>query len=191
MGLLDPPGFRRNRHGEIWLHLPPDDRALLDSLLEQLRVLLAPDDDTAPGGAPPDPLADFVGIDPTAVRPADPALARLFPDADEDPHEADEFRRFTQRELRTGKLANARTAAATLARPNPTRLSSEECRAWVAALNDLRLTLGTRLAVTEDGAGPFLDLPDTDPRRDLYLVYDWLTYHQDRLVHALDKGVRE
>ncbi len=30
-------------------------------------------------------------------------------------------------------------------------------------------------------------LPEDDPRRGLALVYDWLTYHQDRLVHALSK----
>jgi hypothetical protein len=23
----------------------------------------------------------------------------------------------------------------------------------------------------------------------MYIVYDWLTYHQDRLVRALDKGL--
>lgn len=187
MGLLDPPGFRRNRHGQVYLHLPDAERHLLADLLAQLGEMVAP---PTPSG-PVDPLAELVGIDPEAVRPSDPALARLFPDAYTDPEQADEFRRFTQRDLRSGKLANARTAAETLDRPNPTRLSGDECRAWLAALNDLRLTLGTRLAVTEDGPEPFVELPDTDPRRDLYLVYDWLTYHQDRLVHALDKGVRD
>ena len=81
MGLLDPPGFRRNRHGQIWLHLAG------------CRPHAAGDAAGAAGGAarrarargaPEDPLATLVGIDPTAVRPADPALARLFPDAYED-----------------------------------------------------------------------------------------------------------
>jgi hypothetical protein len=189
MGLLDPPGFRRNRHGQIWLHLPEDDRALLDSLVEQLRMLLAPDDEMAPGGAPTDPLVDFVGIDPTAVRPADPALARLFPDAYEDPHEADEFRRFTQRDLRSAKIRNAELAHATLERTNPTRLSPEEQQAWLGTLNDLRLTLGTRLGVSEDPV--VLDNLDADdPGAAMYLVYDWLTYHQDRLVQALAKSLK-
>lgn len=188
MGLLDPPGFRRNRHGEIWLHLSADDRVLLDSLLGQMRLLLAPDDDTAPEGAPPDPLADFVGIDPTAVRPADPALARLFPDAYDDPQEADDFRRFTQRDLRTVKIRNAELAHACLERKNPTRLTAEEQQAWLGALNDLRLTLGTRLGITEDVV---IDARDAeDPDTTMYLVYDWLTYHQDRLVHALAKSMK-
>ena len=187
MGLLDPPGFRRNRHGQVWLHLPDAERALMHDLIEQLDVMLEPDEPRTPV----DPLAELVGIDPQAVRPSDPALARLFPDAYTDPEAADEFRRFTMRDLRAGKLANAEAALATLARPNPTRLTQEECHAWLGTLNDLRLTLGTRLAVTEDESARFLAMPEDDPLRAMYLVYDWLTYHQDRLVGALAKGVRD
>jgi hypothetical protein len=186
MGLLDPPGFRRNRHGKVWLHLGDADRHLIGDLLTQMAGLLAEPE----AQASEDPLAELVGIDPTAARPEDPALARLFPDAYEDPDEADEFRRFTQRDLRSTKLANLTTASQTLARPNPTQLSEAECLAWLGALNDMRLTLGTRLEVGEEGPEEYLALPEDDPRRAMYLVYDWLTYHQDRLVQALQKGVR-
>jgi hypothetical protein len=186
MGLLDPPGFRRNRHGRVWLHLGDPDRRLMGDLLTQMVGLLAEPEAEEPA----DPLAELVGIDPSAARPEDPALARLFPDAYEDPDDADAFRRFTQRDLRTAKLGNLTTASETLARPNPTQLSEAECLAWLGALNDLRLTLGTRLEVGEDSAQEFLALPEDDPRRAMYLVYDWLTYHQDRLVQALQKGVR-
>jgi hypothetical protein len=186
MGLLDPPGFRRNRHGQLWMHLQDGERQLVAQLLDQLAALLAPPEPRAPL----DPLEELVGIDPAAVRPADPALARLFPDAYTDPEAADEFRRFTQRDLRTGKLAHLDTVRATLERKDPTRLSDDEATAWLVVLNDLRLTLGTRLAVSEDGPEPFLQLDEEDPRRAMYLVYDWLTYHQDRLVRALDKGLR-
>lgn len=186
MGLLDPPGFRRNRHGQVWLHLPDSERALMRSLLEQLGTLLEPE----PSQAPMDPLEELVGIDSTAERPDDPALARLFPDAYDDPELADEFRRFTQRDLRSGKLAHQALAVATLGRPDPTELTPEECAAWLGALNDLRLTLGTRLEVTEDGGAQFADLPEDDPRRALHMVYDWLTFHQERLVRALQKGLR-
>jgi hypothetical protein len=184
MGLLDPPGFRRNRHGQLWLHLQQGERSLLEQLLDQLGELLAPPEPFEPR----DPLEELVGIDPAAVRPADPALARLFPDAYTDPEAADEFRRFTQRDLRSGKLEHLERVRATLARKDPTRLTADEADAWLRTLNDLRLTLGTRLAVSEDGPQPFLDLEQDDPRRGMYLVYDWLTYHQDRLVHALEKG---
>ncbi len=186
MGLLDPPGFRRNRHGHVWLHLGDADRRLMSDLLGQMVAMLAePEDDE-----PSDPLAELVGIDATAQRPDDPALARLFPDAYEDPDDADEFRRFTQRDLRSTKLGNLATARASLERPDPTRLSEAECMAWLGAINDLRLTLGTRLEITEEGPEEFLGLAGDDPRRSMYLVYDWLTYHQDRLVHALQKGIR-
>jgi Domain of unknown function (DUF2017) len=187
MGLLDPPGFRRNRHGHVWLHLPDSERRLMRDLLGQIDQMLEPDEPHEPV----DPLAELVGIDPAAVRPADPALARLFPDAYTEPELADEFRRFTMRDLRAGKRANATMALATLDRPDPTRLSAAECQAWLGTLNDLRLTLGTRLAVTDDGSDRLLDLPEDDPRRGLYVVYDWLTYHQDRLIRALEKGVRD
>lgn len=186
MGLLDPPGFRRNRHGKVWLHLGDADRRLIGDLLRQMSDLLT----EAEPEEPVDPLEELVGIDPTATRPEDPALARLFPDAYEDPADADAFRRFTQRDLRATKLGNLTTAIESLERPNPTQLSEAECLAWLGALNDLRLTLGTRLEVAEGGPEEFLALPEDDPRRGMYLVYDWLTYHQDRLVQALQKGVR-
>ena len=188
MGLLDPPGFRRNRHGRVWLHLGDADRRLMGDLMRQMAGLLAEPEPESDGAT--DPLAELVGIDPTAERPDDPALARLFPDAYEDPAEANEFRRFTQRDLRATKLGNLTTATESLERPNPTQLSQPECLAWLGALNDLRLTLGTRLDVGEDAPDELLALPEDDPRRAMHLVYDWLTYHQDRLVQALQKGVR-
>jgi len=191
MGLLDPPGFRRNRHGQVWLHLGEADRSLLGDLLAQMSWLLS---ESEPGPDEPvepvDPLVELVGIDPRAERPEDPALARLFPDAYEDPDDALEFRRFTQRDLRSGKLENLTVATGALGRPNPTQLTPDECMSWLGTLNDLRLTLGARLEVTEDGPQAFLGLPEDDPRRSMYLVYDWLTYHQDRLVQALQKGIR-
>ena len=51
---------------------------------------------------------DAIGIDPFAVTPDDPALHRLFPDAYADDEDASaEFRRFTERSLRDGKLGRA------------------------------------------------------------------------------------
>jgi hypothetical protein len=76
-----------------------------------------------------------------------------------------------------------------LDRPDPTKLDDTERTAWLLALNDLRLTLGTRLAVTEESSDQFLELPEDDPARTLYVVYDWLTHLQDRLIHSLDKGL--
>lgn len=186
MGLLDPPGFRRNRRGQVWLHLPDTERGLMADLFDQMDALL----EEPASEDPIDPLEELVGIDPMAHRPEDPALARLFPDAYDDPDDAAEFRRFNQRDLRATKVANLAAARATLQRPDPTRLEDSECQAWLMTLNDVRLTLGTRLDIGEGSPESYLELPEDDPTRALYLVYDWLTHHQDRLIRAMQKGLR-
>lgn len=143
-------GFRRTATGRIVLRLTGDERTLLDSLLAQLVELVAPED-------PPelDPLAAMVGIDTDAEVPSDPALARLFPDGygEDEPEAAADFRRFTERSLREGKVGNARTVSGTLAGSgSKITLTAGEAQAWLSTLNDLRLLLGTRLEVAEDPA---------------------------------------
>jgi hypothetical protein len=65
-------------------------------------------------------------------------------------------------------------------------LSLDEADAWLRALNDLRLVLGTRLDVTEDLDYENIDL--NEPRgRDL-AVYGYLTWLQEQLVEALAAG---
>lgn len=177
-GLRASHGFYRKRRN-AYLNLNDPERELLSDLLDQLIDLVAPD----PATQPDDPLAALIGISPDARRPSDPAMARLFPDAYEDPDAATEFRRFTESDLRATKLANARRARATLGGPGPVQLTQDDLMAWLGALNDLRLVLGTRLEVTEETR---IDLDAlAPPERGLYLVYDWLTYHQDHLVELL------
>lgn len=175
-------GFRRTATGRIVLRVDIVEKGLLTTLLEQLTEFVAPEvaDDE-------DPLVSLVGLDPSAERPDDPALARLFPDAYlDDPDAAAEFRRFTERSLRETKLAHARTALDTLRRSGEkVTLSSDEAGAWLGALNDVRLALGTRLGVTEEGMSELAALPDEDPRAATYHVYDWLTYLQETLVRAV------
>ena len=65
-------------------------------------------------------------------------------------------------------------------------LDADEADAWLRALNDVRLVLGTRLDVTEDLDYENLDL--NEPRgRDL-AVYGYLTWLQEQLVEALAEG---
>ena len=52
-------------------------------------------------------------------------------------------------------------------------------------LNDTRLTLGSRLDMTEDSHDALASLPEDDPRAGLFHVYDWLTYLQDTLVRLV------
>ena len=178
-------GFRRTARSRIVLRADDMERGLLRELVRQLVGLVTPDED--PFGADPDPLAAMVGIDPFAVTPDDPALHRLFPDAYGDDEDASaEFRRFTERSLRDSKLAHADTVLATLERSgSKITLADGEAQAWLGTLNDLRLTLASRLDLQEDNHESFYDLPEDDPRFPLFQIYDWFTFLQETLVHAL------
>ena len=176
-------GFRRVRGGGVALHLDDEELLVLDSLLADLALLVAapdPDPDA-------DPLAVLVGIDDQADTPDDPALERLLPDAyPDDPAPTTEFRRFTERSLRDGKVGHASLARECLSRGGPDLdLSPDETSAFLGSLNDLRLVLGTRLGVSEDDELGLHALADDDPRAFAVDLYDWLTWLQDSLLHAL------
>jgi hypothetical protein len=55
--------------------------------------------------------------------------------------------------------------------------------AWLGALNDLRLVLGTRLEVTEDSVEQ--DFPPGDPRRETLALYHYLGWLESQAVDAL------
>jgi len=175
-------GFRRTLTGRFVATFDEDERLLLLDLFEQLSELLAPD--VRPDA---DPLEELVGIDPWAEKPDDPAVARLVPDAYNDPEEADEFRRFTQRGLLDAKSVNARTVCDDLAASGgKVTLSESKAQVWLTALTDLRLTLATRIGIDNDdepiGSREFD--PD-EPGSELFAVYDFLSWLQETLVLAL------
>ena len=174
-------GFRRTAADRIILLVDDVEKGILLSLLEQLLEFVAP------GVEDEDPLVQLVGLDPQARPSDDPAMARLFPDAYlDDPEAAGEFRRFTERSLRDLKSAQAQAALDTLRRSGEkVTLSLDDAGSWLGALNDLRLTLGTRLAITEEGMDELANLPDDDPRSPAYHVYDWLMFLQESLVQAV------
>ncbi|MFE3941138.1 DUF2017 domain-containing protein [Streptomyces sp. NPDC059118] len=170
--------------------------AILRSLAVQLLELIGPGDEPAEGA---DPLAALFAEGPSEP-PADPALARLFPEAygDEDGElraASAEFRRFTENDLRARKredgLAVVRTLdALTVADDGGAvlELTADECRHWLGALNDLRLTIGTRLEVSdedENDSGSLYRLPDSDPRKPMVMAYLWLGALQETLVETL------
>jgi hypothetical protein len=174
-------GFRRTAADRVILLVDDVEKGILSALLEQLLEFVAPAVEDE------DPLVALVGLDPEAKPSDDPAMARLFPDAfRDDPEASGEFRRFTERSLRDLKGAQARTALQTLQRSgSKVTLSLDEAGSWLGALNDLRLTLGTRLEITEDGMEELASLPDDDPRAPTFHVYDWLTFLQESLVLAV------
>ena len=178
-------GFRRTVTGRVTWRCDELERGLLASLIDQLIDFVEPEEPRPDA----DPLAALVGIDDTAEKPDDPALARLFPDAYPDDAEASaDFRRFTERSLREAKVANARAVRAELVDVTGTAtitVSDATSGAWLGVLNDLRLALGTRIGITEDYSDELADLPDEDPRAGVLHIYDWLTFLQETLVRSL------
>lgn len=170
--------------------------AILRSLAVQLLELIGPGDEPVEGE---DPLAALFAEGPSEP-PSDPALARLFPEAygDKDGElraASAEFRRFTENDLRTRKRDDALVVVRTLDGLSPAadsaavlELTADECRSWLGSLNDLRLTIGTRLEVSdEDGGedGSLYRLPDSDPRKPMVMAYLWLGALQETLVETL------
>ncbi|MFD4695587.1 DUF2017 domain-containing protein [Streptomyces sp. NPDC058463] len=170
--------------------------AILRSLAVQLLELVGPGDEPADGE---DPLASLFAEGPSEP-PTDPALARLFPEAygdeDKELREASaEFRRFTENDLRTRKRDDALLVVRTLDALTPTgdggavlTLTADECRSWLGSLNDLRLTIGTRLEVSDEDEGQdgsLYRLPDSDPRKPMVMAYLWLGALQETLIETL------
>jgi hypothetical protein len=158
--MLERRRIERTRAGDIRLRLPRDERALLRSLPGQLRRLLV-------------------------EAPDDPSLERLFPPAYDDAESEAEYRRLMGDELLEGRRRALRVIEETL---DQDRLTREEAEAWLTALNDLRLVLGTRLDVTEDMLLERLR-PD-DPNAFEVSLYAYLSWLQEQLVEALAHDFR-
>jgi hypothetical protein len=114
------------------------------------------------------------------AAPDDPRLRRLFPPAYEDEADEAEYRGLMGDEL----AAKRRRALLVLEETvDHDRLSPDEAQAWLTALNDLRLVLGTRLDVGEDTLLHGLD--PSDPRAPEYALYGYLSWLQEQLVEAI------
>ncbi|WP_217170589.1 DUF2017 domain-containing protein [Streptomyces sp. AC512_CC834] len=178
--------------------------SIIRSLAVQLLELIGP----GPAeDASDDPLAELFAEGPSEP-PSDPVLRRLFPDAYGDPEgtpqarEAEEqrahsaeFRRYTENDLRAGKRDSALTvirgldAVASRSAGEDgavLKLSAQESRQWLSALNDLRLAIGARLEIAdEDDTDLLYRLPDEDPRKPMVMAYLWLGGLQESLVATL------
>ncbi len=145
---------RRSRKGHFEIRLGEAERELLRSLAPQMRELLASDD---------------------------PVLDRLYPVAYPDDEDREtEYRLLVRDELRSSHEA---ALAALEESADAERLDEEQLLAWMRAVNEVRLVLGTRLDVTEEGH----ERPTEpgDPRAAAFAVYDYLTWLQGTIVEAL------
>ena len=122
----------------------------------------------------PDQLRELLDSD-------DPSLYRLFPPAYvEDAEREAEYKELMSGDLRDRHVAALQTMAATI---DQERLDEDQVSAWLTALNQLRLVLGTRLDITDDYDGSQIE--PSDPRQHAFALYHYLTYLQDEVITAL------
>ena len=145
---------KRTRGGGYQLRLPREERELLRTLPGQLREVLGSDD---------------------------PALARLSPPAyEDDPVRSHEFAELVGDDLAASRRRSLDLMEATI---DAERLDEEQLTAWLGALNDLRLVLGTRLDVTEE---MYERPPATDdPNAHAFALFVYLGWLQEQVVAAL------
>ena len=184
----DGPRFRSS--------LAPHEAALLKNLVSAMIGLL----DERESSAPSDELEEITGIKTgNDEPPEDPTLRRLLPDFhkpdDEDSSELDSLdikasdslnaalRSLHEPEIIESKRVAAQQLLDTLPE-NGGRfdLTEEGANAWIAAVNDIRLSLGVMLDVGPEGPSR---LPADHPLAAHHDVYQWLTVLQEYLVLAL------
>lgn len=156
---------RRTRKGDFEIRIGPSERELLHSLIPQLRELLS----AGSGGG-------------TAQKAVDPSLTRLFPTAYPDDVERDaEYQSLVRDDLLERRLTALDLVEDTL---DAERVSQEQLLAWMGAVNDLRLVLGTRLDVSED----MDEIDPADPDAPTFAVYGYLGWLLEHIVAALARA---
>jgi hypothetical protein len=147
--------IERTRKGDFRLSLSDGERELLRALPRELLGLLEGD-------------------------PDDPSLRRLRPSAYEDEPAAErEFGELMHDELAEGRREALQLLADTAGGKLLTR---EELDAWLRALTDLRLALGTRLDVDEGTYERAID--PRDPEAYELAVFAYLSWLQEQAVEA-------
>jgi uncharacterized protein DUF2017 len=201
--------FRHTRDGGVSVWLSPGEASQLRALIVPVLDLLGEGSGSAgrpatasdPAGAGEDlekllaeaveaaEAAEGAGAAEPPRAPDDPVLARLLPDAyRDDPAAAGEFRKYTESSLREAKRYFAYTLLETLPPSGGrVRLTADQARDWMRALNDVRLMLGVRLEVTEEFEDQFNSLSPDDPRAAEFEAYSWVSAIQESLVRALDR----
>jgi hypothetical protein len=137
--------------------------------------------------------SEVVGLLTDGFDHSDPVVGRLFPDVySDDPASSAEVRRYTEGDLKTAKIDQAGAILAALPgdQGGEVRLDAEAAEAWLRALNDARLAMGTRLGIKEGtDLGEELDdavAADPSSSRVFQLsVYAYLGYLQESLLNAL------
>lgn len=188
----DGPRFR----SALALH----EAALLRNLVGSIVGML----DARESASPPDELEQITGIRTGNSRtPEDATTRRLLPDfyrAEDGPEAGGggivvdaaglnaALRSLHEPAIIDAKRDAAQQVLATVPeRGGRFELTEDQANAWIAAVNDIRLALGTVLKIGPDGPD---QLPAGDPKAGQLNVYQWLTVLQEFLVVALMERAR-
>ncbi|MFN2589061.1 MAG: DUF2017 family protein [Actinomycetota bacterium] len=146
----------------VVLHVEEHEAGLLRQLVDESRRLLEAD-----------------------VPREDPVIARLFPDAYEDPEDASTYEEMVGSELRKSKLEGLRMVGESLgpAGDATVEMSPDLTSAWLAWLTDVRLAVGTRLGVTEEKMGAEVD--PASPDAPAWEVLHWLGWIQESILQRV------
>lgn len=171
--------------------LAQHEAALLKNLATAMIGLL----DERESSSPADELEEITGIKTgNADPPKDPTLRRLLPDfyrhddGDTAPPDDADSLNAALRSLHEPDIVNAkRVAAQRVLSTIPEdggrfELTEDDANSWIAAVNDIRLTLGVMLEVGPEGPER---LPADHPLAVHFDVYQWLTVLQEYLVLVL------
>lgn len=154
--------IRPSRGGGYEVRLAAEERTLLTVLPGHLVSLLEGAGETASGDLPD-------------------ALRRLLPPAyTTDPDAERAYVSMTRQDLVEHHRESLETMSATA---RATWLDDEQLVAWLAALNDLRLALGSMLGVTEDDT----EAPMGDAHQAEWIAYLYLGALQSELIDVLER----
>ncbi|HYP24702.1 MAG TPA: DUF2017 family protein [Actinomycetota bacterium] len=144
------------------LHLEEHEAGLLRQLVDETRTLLE-----------------------AGVPRADPVIARLFPDAYDDPEDAQSYHDMVGDELRKEKVRSLAAVSESMgpAGRADVELNDELVTARLAWLTDVRLAVGTRLGVTEEKMGAEID--PASPEAPAYEVLHWLGWIQESIIERI------
>jgi hypothetical protein len=148
--------IKRTRRG-FDVRLPEREREVLRALPDQMRALL---DD---------------------ADPEDLAVRRLFPSAylDDEAASAD-FDGVVRGDLERQRREALDTLARTVDEP---AVAEDDLLSWLSVVNDVRLVIGVRLAVTEGSTAA--DFAGDEEASSSYALYAYLTYLEEEIVEAL------
>lgn len=136
-----------------------------------------------------------LGSEEPLTPPEDEVLRRLLPDSSSDPEQAGQFRRLSENSLRGAKIADLRTARMLL-ESTPISVDEDLAPVFGRALNDLRLTLATRLRLeTAEDAERVHRLAGGSSSKDtesfMAEIYTFITWLQETLFSAMTEFLPE